>query len=134
GPSERMRLGLLDSVTPWIVDRAGRGENLIILFISDNIWEVQNLARFATNIEEGMTLWTPGAVREDMRRSWRVVSISGNIVYVMPDEELEPGSSDVFATSNDPVLRAGWAVMRTDLVNHKYRIDFIRACDVTGLF
>lgn len=134
GPSERMRLGLLDSVTPWIVDRAGTGENLIILFISDNIWEVWNLARFATNIEEGMTLWTPGAAREDMRRSWRVVEISGAQVYVMPDEELEPGGSDVFATSDDPVLGVGWAVMRTDLIDPSYRIDYIRACDVTGLF
>lgn len=138
GLSERMRLGLLDTVEEWILYAAKiPAEELTIEpYVDPNFYFISDLALiFPAPYELGLTIWTPGAAIPAYRRSWRAHHQEAGGVVVYADGLSATQTSSVDPVFDDAVLGAGWAVMRVDFFDPLYRQDFIRACDVnTGMF
>lgn len=133
GLSERMRLGLLDTVEEWILFL---GEPGLDLKIEDYGDAEHHIIHGVTGHyddapwDEGMVcIWTPGAEAEEYRRSWRVIASDGGALIVHGQGAPFLGAVPVVGELDDPVIGGGWAVMRTDLLDPLYREDFIRATD-----
>lgn len=139
GLSERMRLGILDSVQEWILALPTIGQEIFIEPIDDETFRLIDLARHLPGVpwDHGFAVWTPGATEPVYRRSWRTVGQDGDDVLVdvsglgLPDL----GTVRVIEWYDDEILGVGWAVMQTDLIDPSYRPDFIRAADkMDGIF
>jgi len=138
GLSERMRLGILDSVQEWILAVPKTGQEIFIKPLDEEVFSLIDLARHLPSVrwEQGFSVWTPGAEEPVYRRSWRTVGRDGDDVLVdvsglgLPDL----GAVRVIEWHDDEILGAGWALMQTDLIDPSYRRDFIRACSKAGTF
>lgn len=139
GLSERMRLGILDSVQEWILALPTIGQEIFIEPIDEETFRIIDLARHLPGVpwDHGFAVWTPGAVEPVYRRSWRTVGQDGDDVLVdvsglgLPDL----GTVRVIEWHDDEIIGVGWAIMQTDLIDPSYRPDFIRACSkMDGIF
>lgn len=134
GLSERMRLGILDTVQQWILYLAGTGEAVDIDDLGGGLHLIGKIAGYYPDApwdDSTVTIWTPGAEEPGYRRSWRAMWAEGDDLVVQGQGAPAGISSTVDPLFADPVLGAGWAVMQTDLLDPFYRQDFIRASDKT---
>lgn len=132
GLSERMRLGLLDSVDEWVLYRAGPGEDVYISDAGSGEYVIKNVLDYVGGLpwdSGALVIWTPGASEEAHRRSWRIVGEEGSGLLVLAQSKEIPTESDVDPAFDDPIVGAGWAILRTDLYDSEYRENFIRASD-----
>lgn len=122
GPSERMRLGLLDSIDKWVLfDPTELGYELGLRVAGGIALSPEGV--FTADMV-GCTIWVGGAADAENNRSYEIIKfVSAGEVGISP----APASDeDITATSAAPI-DAAWIIMRTHRSEgSSWRPDYIR--------
>lgn len=122
GPSERIRLGMLDSIENWLaVDPMKPNPSTLTLQTTGAAKSSEDV--FSSDMV-GATIWAHGAALPENRRSYRIRKVSDGKTAEVDNP---PSATEVIPASTPTLVDAAWLVMWThESKGAGHRPDYIR--------